>query len=432
MKRLTFLLISFCNFLIAANAQQAGDIISGTVNDEMGPVMMANVVEIDAAKRIVASAVTDMNGNFSFKLKNPKDKLRVTFVGYKTVLVPINKTHFNIKMEDATQIQEVVVTAKKRAGGSGLNIPVDEISTAQQSISMQEFEGLALTTVDEALQGRIAGLDIVANSGNLGSGTSMRLRGVSTINGSSEPLIVVDGNVWQTGGQTIDGDMNEEKFAQLLNINPEDIESIAVLKDAAATAIWGSQGSNGVIEIKTKRGTRGKTRVSYSFRLTGTYQPKGYEMLNGDEYTMMLKEEYFNPEMSDVASDIPELNYDRNFSEYEMYNNNTDWLKEVKKVGWRQNHYLALSGGGEKAHFRIGAGYDHETGSIIEQQLDRFSSRVNLDYFVSDRIKIETNIALTYTKNKKNYSDLLGIAYTRMPNLSVYEQDRYGNNLGEY
>ena len=426
-------LIMICQLSIVNSwAQQAGDIISGTVTDDMGPVMMANVVEIDAAKRIVASAVTDMNGNFSFKLKNPKDKLRVTFVGYKTVLVPINKTKFNIKMEDATQIQEVVVTAKKRAGGSGLNIPVDEISTAQQSISMQEFEGLALTTVDEALQGRIAGLDIVANSGNLGSGTSMRLRGVSTIKGSSEPLIVVGGNVWQTGGQTIDGDMNEEKFAQLLNINPEDIESISVLKDAAATAIWGSQGSNGVIEIKTKRGTRGKTRVSYSFRLTGTYQPKGYEMLNGDEYTMMMKEEYFNPEMSDVASDIPELNYDPTFSEYEMYNNNTDWLKEVKKTGWRQNHYLALSGGGEKAHFRIGAGYDHETGSIIEQQLDRFSSRVNLDYFVSDRIKIETNIALTYTKNNKNYSDLLGLAYTRMPNLSVYEQDRNGNDLGEY
>ena len=427
------LIIVNCQLSIVNSwAQQAGDIISGTVTDEMGPVMMANVVEIDAAKRIVASAVTDMNGNFSFKLKNPKDKLRVTFVGYKTVLVPINKTKFDIKMEDATQIQEVVVTAKKRAGGSGLNIPVDEISTAQQSISMSEFNGLALTTVDEALQGRIAGLDIVANSGNLGSGTSMRLRGVSTINGSSEPLIVVDGNVWQTGGQQIDGDMNEEKFAQLLNINPEDIESISVLKDAAATAIWGSQGSNGVIEIKTKRGTRGKTRVSYSFRLTGTYQPNGYEMLNGDEYTMLLKEEYFNPQMSDVASNIPELNYDPSFSEYQMYNNNTDWLKEVKKTGWRQNHYLALSGGGEKAHFRIGAGYDRETGSIIEQQLDRFSSRVNLDYFVSDRIKIETNIALTYTKNKKNNGDLLGIAYTRMPNLSIYEQDRYGNDLDEY
>ena len=327
----------------------------------------------------------------------------------------------------------MTVIAKKRAQGSGLSIPMDEISTARQSIDMSEFEGLALTTVDEALQGRIAGLDIVANSGNLGSGTSMRLRGVSSINGSSEPLIVVDGNVWETNTTDFDfSSANEEKFAQLLNVNPDDIESISVLKDAAATAIWGSQGSNGVIEIKTKRGTRGKTRVTYSYRLTGTYQPTGYKMLNGDEYTMLLKEEYFNPSLSDASSNIQELNYNPSFPEYEMYNNNTDWLKSVKQTGWRQNHYLALSGGGEKAHFRIGAGYDHETGSIIKQQLDRFTSRVNLDYFVSDRIKIETNIALTYTRNKKNNGNLLAVGYTRMPNLSIYEQDKDGNDLDDY
>jgi TonB-linked SusC/RagA family outer membrane protein len=433
MKRSTILLFSFFNFLIAANAQQAGDIISGTVNDAFGPVMMANVVEIDASNRITASAVTDMNGNFSFKLKNPKDKLRISFVGYKTVTLPINKTKFVVTMQDATTLGDVTVTAKRKAQGSGLAIPEDEISTSRQSISMKEFDGLAITTVDEALQGRIAGLDIVANSGNLGSGTSMRLRGVSTITGSSEPLIVVDGNVWETDVNNFDfSSANEENFAQLLNVNPEDIESISVLKDAAATAIWGSQGSNGVIEIKTKRGARGNTRVSYSFRLTGTYQPQGYEMLNGDEYTMLMKEEYFNPTMSDEASDIPELSYQPNFSEYNMYNDNTDWLDEVKKIGWRQNHYVALSGGGEKANFRIGAGYDHETGSIIKQQLDRFTSRVNLDYFVSDRIKIETNIALTYTKNQKNNGDLLSIAYRRMPNLSIYEEDKYGNDLSEY
>ena len=414
-------------------AQQAGDIISGTVSDDFGPVMMANVVEIDAANRIVASAVTDMSGNFSFKLKNPKDKLRVTYVGYKTVTLPFNKTKYAIKLQDATQIQNVTITATKRSGGSGLSIPVDEISTAQQSINMSEFEGLSMTTVDEALQGRIAGLDIVANSGNLGAGTSMRLRGVSSINGSSEPLIVVDGNVWETNTNDFDfSSANEEKFAELLNVNPDDIESISVLKDAAATAIWGSQGSNGVIEIKTKRGTRGKTSVDYSFRLTATHQPNGYKLLNGDEYTMLLKEEYFNPSMSDVASNIQELNYNPSFAEYEMYNNNTDWLEQVKKTGWRQNHYLALSGGGEKAHFRVGAGYDHETGSIIEQQLDRFTSRVNLDYFVSDRIKIETNIALTYTKNHKNNGDLLSIAYVRMPNLSILEQDQRGIDQDDY
>ena len=217
MKRL-ILIFSFFNFLITAQAQKAGDIISGTVTDAFGPVMMANVVELDAANRIVASAQTDMSGNFSFKLKNPKDQLRVSYVGYKTVTLPINKTHFAVKMTDATQIKEVTVTSKKRAQGSGLAIPQKEISTARQSIDMKEFEGLAITTVDEALQGRIAGLDIVANSGNLGSGTSMRLRGVSSINGSSEPLIVVDGNVWETGSSTKDFDFssaNDEKFAYL-------------------------------------------------------------------------------------------------------------------------------------------------------------------------------------------------------------------------
>ena len=437
--RIVGLIIINCQLsIVNLYAQKAGDIISGTVTDNLGPVMMANVVELDAANRIVASAVTDMSGNFSFKLKNPKDKLRVTYVGYKTVTLPFNKTKFNIKMEDATQIKEVTVTAKKKAQGSGLAIPQKEISTARQSIDMKEFEGLSVTTVDEALQGRIAGLDIVANSGNLGSGTSMRLRGVSSINGSSEPLIVVDGNVWETGSSTKDFDFssaNDEKFAELLNVNPEDIESIAVLKDAAATAIWGSQGANGVIEIKTKRGARGKTRVTYSLRLTGTYQPEGIKLLNGDEYTMMLKEEYFNPHLQAGASDnIDEINYRSGgeFSEYQMYNENTDWVDAVKKTGWRQNHYVALSGGGEKANFRIAAGYDHETGSIIKQQLDRFTTRVALDYFVSDRIKIATNVALTYTDNQKNYSDLLSVAYRRMPNLAIYEQDKDGNSLGTY
>ena len=443
MKRF-FIIIAFVSCcLTSMRAQQAGDIISGQVVDAFGPVMMANVVEIDAANRIVAAGTTDMNGNFSFKIKNPKDRLKISYVGYKTQTLPINKTYYKITMTDETTIKEVTVTAKRRAQGSGLSVPVKEVSTARQTISTKEFEGLAITTVDEALQGRIAGLDIVANSGNLGSGTSMRLRGVSSINGSSEPLIVVDGNVWETDQSDFDfSSANDEKFAELLNVNPEDIESISVLKDAAATAIWGSQGANGVIEIKTKRGARGKTRVTYSYRLTGTYQPEGIKLLNGDQYTMLLKEEYFNPLLSDAASDVPEINYvsGGSFSEYEMYNNNTDWVKSVKQTGWRQNHYVALSGGGEKANFRIAAGYDHETGSIIKQQLDRFTSRVALDYFVSDRIKIVTNVALTYTNNQKNYTynvnnqnfDLLSTAYLRMPNLSIYEQDAMGNDLADY
>ena len=428
-------LFSLLLFSSSSFAQQAGQIISGTVSDAMGPVMMANVVEIDASNRIVSSTQTDINGNFSFKIKDPKHKLRFSFVGCKTKTVPIKGEVYEIKLEDAATLTEVTVTSKRRAGGSGLSIPKDEMSTSNQSIDMKEFDGLSLTTVDEALQGRIAGLDIVANSGNLGSGTSMRLRGVSSINSNANPLIVVDGNVWENDlGKDLDlSSANDEKFAELLNVNPEDIENISVLKDAAATAIWGSQGANGVIEIKTKRGVRGKTRVTYSYRITGTRQPKGYHLLNGDEFTMLLKESYFNPRLSSTASDIVEINYDpTNPNGWNNFNKNTDWIDEVTQTGFRHNHYVSLTGGGEKANFRIGAGYDHETGSVIKQQLDRLSSRVALDYFVSDRIKIMSNLSFTYTDNQKNYDNLLGIAYKYMPNVSVYEMDMDNNPTGHY
>lgn len=415
-------------------AQQADDVISGTVSDALGPIMQANVVEIDNANRIVSSTTTDMNGNFSFKIKSPKNKLRFSFVGCKPKTVAIKGTVYDITLDDETTLTEVTVVSKGRGNGSGLAIPHNELSTSNQTISTKEFEGLALTTIDEALQGRIAGLDIVGNSGNLGSGTSMRLRGVSSINGSSEPLIVVDGNVWESDrNNSIDiTSATDEKFAELLNVNPEDIESISVLKDAAATAIWGSQGANGVIEIKLKRGSRGKTRVGYNFRLTGTWQPKGYNMLTGDEYTMLQKEAYFNPQLSSGNSNIDEFNYSSGNVGWQNYAANTDWVSEVQQTGWRQNHYLSLTGGGEKANFRIGAGYDHETGSIIKQVLDRLTSRVALDYFVSDRIKIITNLAFTYTKNQKNYSDLLNVAYRYMPNVPVYARDDNGNDLGYY
>lgn len=431
MKKLLFALIIGCCAL-SAKAQKAGDMISGNVSDSYGPLMQANVVEIDATNRIVAHGTTDINGNFSFRLVSPKNKIRVSYVGCVTQTLAINKTYYKIVMKDNSQlIDPVVIKANKRTSSNmSLPIPERELSVASQSIDMKEFEGIGFTSVDEALVGRIAGLDIVANSGNLGAGTTMRLRGVSSINGSSEPLIVVDGNIFESDYK--DGfDYNnatQEQFAELLNVNPDDIATINVLKDAAGTALYGSQGANGVIEIKTKRGARGKTRLQYSYRATMTKQPKGLRMLDGDHYTMLMKEEYFNPTLSDAASNIREFNYDPSWSEYEMYNNNTDWRDQVIQTGLLQKHNLSISGGGEKANFRISAGYDHQTGSIIKQVLDRFTTRVALDYFVSDRIKIVTNFNMTYTDNQRNYSDLLGIAYQKMPNLSVYEQDADGND----
>ena len=397
-------------------AQAPGTMISGTVSDDIEPLMMVNVVEVDEANRIVAHGVTDINGNFSFRIVNPKHRLKISYVGYATQLIPIKGTRYNIKLKSNLQLKEVVVKQKRVIQSSGLAIPEREVSVAHQTIDAKEFEGLSLTSIDEALQGRVAGLDIVFNSGDLGAGTTMRLRGVSSINGNTQPLVVVDGNVFES--DYLSGfdfaSATEEQYSELLNVNPDDIASITVLKDAAGTAIYGSQGANGVIEIKTKRGVRGKTKVTYSYAATMTYQPKGMRMLNGDQYTMLMKEAYYNPELSDAASDIPEFNYDPSFAEYEHYNNNTDWVDAVTKVGWLQKHYVTLSGGGEKAAFRISAGYDHQTGTVIAQELDRFTTRVALDYFVSDRIKIVTNFNLTYQDNQKNYSDLLNIAYRKM------------------
>ena len=428
------IMVLLCLMTMGASAQITA--VHGTVSDEFGEITGASVCEIDGTGRIIEATVTDLNGNFSMKIRNTKDKIRFSYVGCKSQTLPIDRDEYAVTLKSETNLKEVTVVAKRRVNGGGLSIPEREISFASQSISTKEFEGLGMNTIDEALQGRISGLDIVSMSGNLGSGTTMRLRGSSSISTltNSNPLIVVNGNTWNVDMSNFDmSSANDEQFAQLLNINPEDIEELTVLKDAAATAIYGSQGANGVIEIKTKRGKRGAPRISYSLRLTGTYQPKGYKLLSGDDYTMLLKEAYFNPEQKDGAANIPEINYDPTFSEYEQYNNNTDWQDAVTQLGLRQNHYVSVTGGGEKASFRIAGGFDNETGSVIKQHLQRFSTRVSLDYFVSERIKISTNFSMTYTKNKRNYDALLPLAYKKMPNMSIYEQDPVtGENTNRY
>lgn len=410
--------------------------ISGTVSDEFGPVIGCNVIEKDANNRNVNATITDVNGNFQLAIKNPKNKLVVSYVGYKTFSQVIgSQTNFQIQLKDANELGTVTVTAKQRFRGDGLSIPKDEVSVATQTMNMEIVDGLAFTSADEALQGQIAGLDIVANSGNLGAGTTMRMRGVTTINGSSEPLIVVNGNIMDVpdAKDTDWSTATEETYSSLLSINVNDIESIDIMKDAAATAIWGARGANGVISIKTKRGKRGKIRIDYNFSLQGNWQPKGYNLLSGDEYTMLMKEELYNPTQNPSATtNINELNYNKSWAEYNNWNDNTDWVKAVTQTGWNQSHGLTISGGGEKAVFRISANYDHQTGTIIKQVLNRFSTRLNLEYYVSDKLKFTTEFPLTYTKNQKSYANILGKALSMAPNMSIYREDGNGIDTNEY
>ena len=426
-----FLLVLFC-FASSSVFAQKSTRISGTItSDSEGPLIMANVTERDQSNRIIEACQTDFEGNFSMVIKNTSNILEISYVGYKPQRIEIgSRTVFNIKLVEDNMIDEVVIVAESRTRSGGLDILEREMTHATQKISMEEMDGLSFSSVDQALQGQIAGLDIVFG-GDLGQESQMRLRGNSALSNEidANPLIVVDDNIFECDAFD-PTDATAESFAELLMINTEDIAEIEVLKDAASCAVWGSRGANGVIKIKTKRGKRGPTRVNFTYKFKDKWTPTGYNMLNGDDYTMLIKQALFNKDQ--VGVDIPELNYDKTFPEYENYNNNTDWVGAVSKHGYRNEYNLNLSGGGEKATFRISGGYSNETGQVIGQNFNTFSTRLALDYHVSARIKVFADFAFTYTKQKEKVSDLLYDALLMMPNMSIYSQDSLGNNTDSY
>ncbi len=416
---------------------QASSIIRGTVVDETGePIIGAQLHEVDKNNRVYSNTATDFNGEFSLAIKNPNNKIKVSYVGFKPQTLSI-KPNMHIVMQDAATLSEVQVTASRMSNDGSMPIPVRELSGATQTINTKEFEGLSVTSVDDALQGRLAGLDIVSNSGDLGSGSSMRIRGSGSINSNAEPLIVLNDIPYESHvDESFDfSNATQEQFANLLAINPEDIEEITVLKDGAAAAVYGARGANGVILIKTKRGVKGPPRVQYLYKFSMHKQPKGRKMLSGDDYTMLMKQAYFNPRQDENACNIPEYNYDPTYSEYWNFVNNTDWVDEVTRYGYTHDNTVNVNGGGDKAKYRASLGYLTQTGTIIEQKLERISALMNLDYQVSDRLKFSTEFSLTHTKNDKTYDEfgnILDIAYTKMPNVGVYRRDDAGNLTNDF
>ncbi|MBD5224430.1 MAG: SusC/RagA family TonB-linked outer membrane protein [Bacteroidales bacterium] len=419
---------------------QASDIVRGTVVDsEDEPIIGATIHEVDGKNRVYNMTVTDINGEFSLQVKNPANQLKISYVGFNPQVVKIAPV-VNVTLEDASTLKEVVVTAQRTMNDGTMPIPLREISGATQSINTKAFEGVSVQSVDDALQGRLAGLDIVNASGDLGSGSSMRIRGSGSINSNSTPLIVLNDIPYEShvDSQFDFNNATSEQFANLLSINPEDIEEITVLKDGASAAIYGSRGANGVIMIKTKRGVKGPPKVQYLFKFSAHRQPRGRKMLNGDDYTMLMKQAYFNPRQDENACDIPEFNYDPTFSEYEQFNNNTDWVDAVTQYGYTYDNTVNVTGGGDKARYRVSLGYYNQSGTMIKQHLDRISSLMNLDYQVNDRLRFSTEFSLTHTKNKQNYKEswdsegLLDIAYRKMPNVGIYRQDEFGRDTNEF
>ena len=440
-----FTLVAVC-WLNGAAQTPAPNVVRGKVTDKRNKqaIQGASVMELDADDRTVKGATTDIEGNFVLKITNPKNKISVSYVGYKTT-PPQNfngRTTINIQLDGGeSSMDDIVVLGRKTANNGLNNIAERNLTTAVAKINAADMEEMQAASIDQALQGRLSGVDITATSGDPGAAMNIRIRGVSSINSTGNPLIVVDGMPYDT---EIPGDFNfgtadEQGYAQLLNISPADIKDITVLKDAAATAVWGSKAANGVLVITTKRGVRGKPSITYTFKGSTSKLPKPIPMLNGDQYSTLIPEGYINRNGSTLNSQtVREFNYDP-FDPYwyNNYSNNTNWVEEISKRGYSQDHTVSMTGGGEKAKYFASMGYFNQEGTTIGTALKRINTRINLDYTISGRIKIFTSIAYTHTDQSRNYLSsnegaIRGVAYLKMPNMSVFEYDEVGNLTPNY
>lgn len=446
------LLLATCWQAAPAQTPAATDsklIIRGKITDKKnkGPISGASVSEVDADGRIIKGAASDIEGNFALRVTNAKNKISVSFVGYKTASQSINgRTSINFQLEagGGADLEEAIVVAARRVDNGMGQTAERNLTTSVARISTKEMEEMQAASIDQALQGRLSGVDITATSGDPGAAMNIRIRGVSSINSTGTPLIVVDGMPYETD---IPSDFNfgtadEQGYAQLLNISPADIKEITVLKDAAATAVWGSRAANGVLVITTKRGTRGKPSITYTFKGSTSELPDPIPMLNGDQYSTLIPEAYMNRLGTTLNSQsVREFNYDPNDPYwYNNYSNNVNWVDAISRRGWLQDHTISMNGGGEKARYFASVGYFNQTGVTIGTALKRINTRINLDYTISDRIKIFTSIAYTHSDQSRNYFNsndnnegaIRNVAYIKMPNMSIFEYDDLGNLTPNY
>lgn len=434
--------------MVLALTVSAQVVIRGKILDKKGaPLQGVSVSVMDADNRIVSGASTDIEGNFVLKNVNTKHKLSVSMIGYKTQSIPVGtKTEFAIVMDDAqTDLGEVVIMSRPTSSNGMVNIQDKNLTTAVAKISAKDLEEMQAASIDQALQGRLSGVDITASSGDPGAAMNIRIRGVSSINTTGIPLIVLDGMPLET---EIPSDFNfgtadEQGYAQLLNISPADIKDITVLKDAAATGIWGSRGANGVLIITTKRGVIGKPSINYTFKGSVSLAPKPIPLLNGDQYSTLIPEAVMNRTGTPLnTTQVREFNYDPNDPYwYNNYSNNTNWIDAVSRTGNLQDHTVSLTGGGEKAKYFASVGLFDQTGITIGTDLKRINTRINLDYNVSEKIHFFTSVSFTHTDQSRNYlgsnaasgeSSIRGMAYIKMPNMSVFEYDELGNLTTNY
>ena len=411
MRKILFIFLIFPFFIHSQSKN-----ISGTVSDENGTPLPGATVQLKGSDSV--GAITDFDGNFSLSIANDSSNILViSYIGYVNLEVDVsNQLSINVNLQPDTEALEEVVVV-----GYGTVLKRD-LTGAVSSVVVDDEVSRQSATVDQLLQGRAAGVQVTQNSANPNSGVSVRIRGTNSLRGNNEPLYVIDGVIISSAGEDViptgSGNTGQEAQSGLNGLNPRDIERIEVLKDASATAIYGSRGANGVVLITTKSGgDEEKGKINAYVTTTVRDITNTYDMLDGAGYAM-----YQNSIRASAGeSDRYVINGDQVFSFiYDQSGNQTatvdstpnqvhDWQDEIYDTGVSTNFGVSFSGGNEKGDYYLSAGFNDLNGLIESSSFKTQDIRLNLNYDLNEKVRIEARLSSFFSKsNFAEGGDLIG------------------------
>lgn len=406
----------------SAQAEQGRKIVGTVVDNDGEPIIGANIV----VKGTGNGTITDLSGNFTI-MTNVGATLEISFVGYETQVVKATASKMRIVLKDDSKaIDEVVVV------GYG-TMKKSDLSGASVSMSEDKIKGSIITSLDQSLQGRAAGVTSVATSGAPGTSSSIRVRGTATINAGAEPLYVIDGVIVQTGGTSgasyglgdALGNGSTSTISPLSTIDPADIVSMEILKDASATAIYGAQGANGVILITTKHGKTGEAKFSYNGMVAAARQTKRLDMMNLREFAEFYKS----------FIDVGEAVNTPNYIDTSLLGKGTNWQDAIFQTALQHSHQISAQGGSEKVKYYVSGSYMNQEGTIIGSNFERLSFRTNLDADLKKWLKLGLSITYSNTKDDLKLADsdegLINYSLTSSPAIPIYNVDGTYSSVSE-
>ena len=362
--------------------------LTGKVTDNNGaPISGVSVM----VKGTTAGTFTGQDGTFSFTVPDNAKTLVISAVGYATQEIAVSGSSYqlSLKVAEAQNLDEVVVV------GYGTKIKKD-ITSSVAKVTSKEFQNLPLPSFEQALQGRASGVYINTGSGKLGQGLNIRVRGISSISANQQPFVVIDGVpvVSQSLGSATEPDN------PLATLNPDDIESIEVLKDASSSAIYGARASNGVLLVTTKSGKQGRTKLNVGF-FTGWSEPtKKQKFLDATQYKELFTAAADN--MGYVAAD--EFEAETGTTDWNS-TNNTNWSDQAFQEGYIRQYNVSLNGGDARTKFLFSGSFNDQNGIILGNRLTRATGRVNLDHTINKNFKVGANLSLVQSNNYRVPSD---------------------------